>query len=872
MFTDISDGDVDFTTGQGDDESQWVSASRTANWLRNDPLLDYFEMYQSEKPMHIPDIIKDATLRRSKTDADPMVVLSLPSEKTVAAEKHAHAFILEQGNQFEKAVLAHIKTKFPNQVKQIAMSSKDIILESKAEETLEAMCNGVPFIYQGVLHDWENKTFGSPDFLVRSDYLHKLVRFAPLTKDEYSKSANFNPPFPINVSPEQPDVSTGFQFEDPAEDIPGLDFMDPRFDNLVEAITRMAQKRISTREKKRAATEEPIKKKETPRRSARAKNKKQRAVQDHRPPKNQWHYVIVDIKYSTLKMRADQIHLTNSGNMPAYKAQMYIYQRALTKLQGFEAKCAYLLGRNWSCVQKKVKMRGNGPFEKLGSINFTQPKLDEHIVAKSDAAVKWIRRVRAEGMFWTLYPRPSIYELYPNMSNKCDSPWHEKKKILAEKLNEITLVWYCGVKQRKRAHEAGITEWTDPALTPEVMGFKKRKTEDEKPRLGDIIGEVLDINRDESDDPPLVKPASIQNNFRNWQHLEMDDLDKPIEFYVDFETIHDAAASSAQSNVDGTVRKTFGAARKGKSGDLIFMVGVGWHETKKTLNYDGSETISKEWRYKNFTASHMTFDAEKHMLNSFYDYIKRVVDWEIERRKKIAPDFWTRIKTRMAQMARLFRRGDATLQEVQDSQLRVNLYHWGHIEPKAFERAMERHPRERFHGELIVKNWVNFYDVMRSEPIVVRGALSFGLKAIVKGMNANNLIDITYDDGSGGISNGVEAMAEAVKLYKELELPENAGVKVSETEKMISVIAYNEIDCKAVYQIIDYLRRNNGFVERAIVVGVDGREESPNVSEEEKGISTKFAESAKDAKTKKRPRDEIAPEPSEEEISVELYD
>lgn len=867
-FIDISDSDVHFVAAKDEDESQWVSASRTANWLRNDPLLDYFEMYQSEKPMHIPDIVKDATLKRSKTDAEPLQ--SVISERTVAAEKHAHAFILEQGNQFEKAVVTYIQQKFPNQIKQIAMNSKDIILESKAEETVAAMRKGIPFIYQGVLHDWDNKTFGSPDFLVRSDYLHKLVRYAPLTKEEYSKPADFGPD--LNPPVDIPSTSEGFPFEDPFEgdendniDISKFDFADPRFSGLVEAITKMAQKRVSTRAKKRerkqAEEEVSIKKRATVKNLKKTQNIQKLRRSRHQAraktlASDQWHYVIVDVKYSTLKMRADQIHLTNSGNMPAYKAQMYIYQRALTKLQGYEAKCAYLLGRNWSCVQKNVKMHGNGPFERLGSINFTEAKLDEHIVAKANAAVNWIRRVRAEGMFWTLHPKPSIYELYPNMSNKCDSPWHEKKKVLAEKLNEITLVWYCGVKQRKRAHDAGITEWTDPALTPEVMGFKKRKTEDEKPRLGDIIGDVLNINRDESDNPPMILPKSIQNNYRNWQHLSLlpekmiDEVDEPIEFYVDFETVHDAAASTAKSNVDGMVRRTFGPGRKGKSGDLIFMIGVGWHETKSTP-VEGKIIKTKEWQYKNFTATHMTFDAEKQMINSFYDYIQRVVNWEIERRKKIVPDFWNKIHTRMAQMAKLFRRGDATLQEVQDSQLRVNLYHWGHIEPKAYERAMERHPRERFHNKLIVENWVNFYDVMRSEPIVVRGALSFGLKAIVKGMNSNNLIDITYDDQ--GCANGIEAMAEAVKLYKELE-ESDSDVKITETEKMISIISYNEVDCKAVYRIIDYLRRNNGFVNIKRPMLERG-------NELEKGIEI----------AKKRPRDEIASEP-EEEISVEIYE
>lgn len=774
-----------------EEDSQWVSASKTANWMRNDPLLDYLEMYQSENPRPVPKIIKDAAFKKSRvSEVNGEDLVAFPTEKvTNLNEKSAHAFILEQGNQFEKAVLAHIRKTFKNDktggaingVVQIANTTKDIILESKANETLEAMQRGVPFIYQGVLHDWESKTFGSPDFLVRSDYLSRLVKVCPLTKKEW-----------IIPAPKLFDQVTEqiWPPADPARRAEGFHFDPTDLINL-NVLTGVATKLISGP-------------KDVPLRS--------NMVNGRKLTESKFHYVVVDVKYSTLKMRADGIHLTNGGNMAAYKAQMYIYHRALTRLQGVEPKHTYLLGRNWSYMKKGKKIRGRGPFEKLGSIDFTNKKLDLPIIARTDAAVSWIRRLRDEGMFWTLTPKPSVYELYPNMSNKMDAPWHEKKKELAESIREITLVWYCGPKQRKRAHDAGYTEWTDPELTTDIMGFKKRKTDAEKPRLGDIIEQILDINRDfsgeKSDDAPekpLVMPEHIRNNLRNWQAKESDELDKPIEFFVDFETIHDATASTAESNAESKAHQTFGMNRQGDSGDLIFMVGVGWIESVTEIAPDGTFEEVPTWRYKNFTAEAMTYDAEKRMLNRFYDCIQSTFDAEISRRKRIAPDFWTRIKKRMANMARLFRRGEATLEEVKESQLRVNLYHWGHIEPKAYERAMERHPREKFHNELIVNNWVNFYDVMRNEPIVMRGALSFGLKAIVKSMKENGLIDIEYD--TNGCSNGIEAMADAVKIYR------SGGFSKANPEnwkKMNEIIAYNEVDCKAVFAIINYLRTNHG--------------------------------------------------------------
>ena len=38
-----------------------------------------------------------------------------------------------------------------------------------------------------------------------------------------------------------------------------------------------------------------------------------------------YHYVVIDIKFSTLPLRADGVHLLNSGSYPAYKAQCLVY-------------------------------------------------------------------------------------------------------------------------------------------------------------------------------------------------------------------------------------------------------------------------------------------------------------------------------------------------------------------------------------------------------------------------------------------------------------------------------------------------------------------------------------------------------------------
>ena len=57
-----------------------------------------------------------------------------------------------------------------------------------------------------------------------------------------------------------------------------------------------------------------------------------------------WHYIVVDAKFTTLDLLASG-EVGNSGSLFAYKAQLYVYNRPLSRLQGYTADTAFLLGR-----------------------------------------------------------------------------------------------------------------------------------------------------------------------------------------------------------------------------------------------------------------------------------------------------------------------------------------------------------------------------------------------------------------------------------------------------------------------------------------------------------------------------------------------
>ena len=125
----------------------WSSASSVHNYMLDDPILDYFSRYKCH----------DLSQEKEK-------------DKCIFFK-----FILEKGINFERAIMYYIKHTLKIDYKQISYNREDSLLYEKYEETIKSIKKRVPLIYQGVLHDSVNKTYGTPDIIIRKDILNKLV-------------------------------------------------------------------------------------------------------------------------------------------------------------------------------------------------------------------------------------------------------------------------------------------------------------------------------------------------------------------------------------------------------------------------------------------------------------------------------------------------------------------------------------------------------------------------------------------------------------------------------------------------------------------------------------------------------------------------
>ena len=129
-------------------DKNWASATATANYF-TEPLLDWFKYTQ-------PKSFKKGSSFTS--------------------------YLMTQGNIFEEKIVKLIIKKIGNTID--IKGNLTAHQTEKYEETINAMKKGYYVIFSGVLHNHQNKTFGVPDILIRSDIIDKLIVNPILDIDE----------------------------------------------------------------------------------------------------------------------------------------------------------------------------------------------------------------------------------------------------------------------------------------------------------------------------------------------------------------------------------------------------------------------------------------------------------------------------------------------------------------------------------------------------------------------------------------------------------------------------------------------------------------------------------------------------------------
>lgn len=460
--------------------------------------------------------------------------------------------------------------------------------------------------------------------------------------------------------------------------------------------------------------------------------------------KGNYHYLVIDIKWTTMMLRSNGVQILNSQRFPAYKGQLAIYTSAVGLLQGYTPDKAFILAKSWKYTECGQQYVGYGSFDLLGEVDFAD--FDNQYLRRTKEAISWVREVRYHGHKWSCLP-PSRNELRPNMCNRFDTPYHELKKELAHKQDEITSIWMIGVKHRDIAVNKGVVSWSDPKCTAELMEINGQK-------IGPTVDAILEINRSEAVE--LLRPHKILNNTNNWP------IQSDFDFFVDFEAINNCFG-----------QQTICIENSKQENGIIFMIGIGFIE-------NGC------WQYINLLMQSNTLDEERRNIDQFNAFIEQRVSEKMIKNK---------IRNR--------------------NYIKPNMFCWGHAERSMLHNANNRHG-ERWSKWMQQINWLDVCQIFIQEPIVIKGAKKFNLKEITKAMHENKMINCQWDQN--GVTTGLGAMIEASKYYQFMDnwskVPPSIQPFLTEkykefTTMMTKIKEYNEVDCRAVREIVNYLRTHH---------------------------------------------------------------
>lgn len=592
---------------------EWVSATKTRGHLLGNTLGDWLHRYGEAHGF----------------ERDPP-----PDDRL-----DFRGFNMKQGIAFEERVAGYLAQRAElSRITTDGLESRD---PENARATVAALEAGCEIVHGGILWNPETRTYGVPDFLIRSDVFERLF-------------------------PDHPDPYEGVA------------------DRGGEAGPRSGSR-----------------------------------------------YVVVDAKFTTLHLFAEPAsgrkprkgsrpgEINNQGSSPAYRAQLFLYNAALARLQGCAPRRAFLLGRGW----EQGKERGFSAVGRLGPVSMTV-----ELAEAAQEAVRWLRRLRKDGANWRVLPQPSLPELRPPSSGDADWPWKGAIREIIEKLDDPVRLWQVGAAKRDEAAAEGIRSWRDPRATATSLGVRGAA-------YGLMLDAILDVNRIEG---PVVRPDRVTAAEDAWR------VRPRLEFFVDFETVSD-------------INDNFSRFPERGGQPVIFMIGCGHLE-------DG------EWRFSCFIADRLNAASEAEAIDSWIGHMRSV-------RHRLG--VW---ETPLA-------------------------FHWAPAEQStlenAYNSACKRHPGKSWTDSADFAWFDLLKNVVKAQPVVVRGAFGFGLKEIARTLHDHGLIETSWDDSP---VDGQGAMVGAWHCDREAAA---RGTRLADTELMQEIQRYNEVDCRVMQQILDYLRENH---------------------------------------------------------------
>lgn len=126
----------------------------------------------------------------------------------------------------------------------------------------------------------------------------------------------------------------------------------------------------------------------------------------------------------------------------------------------------------------------------------------------------------------------------------------------------------------------------------------------------------------------------------------------------------------------------------------------------------------------------------------------------------------------------------------------IKTWHWSSAEKNILNAVLVKYPDIKINVD-----WIDLCDIFIKEEIVIKDALNYKLKSIVKTLSKHGFIKSSYDNLI--CDNGMDAMVDGYYSYMSAKRL-NTSIKPYLVDK--NIIEYNKIDCFSMYEILNYLR------------------------------------------------------------------
>jgi hypothetical protein len=317
--------------------------------------------------------------------------------------------------------------------------------------------------------------------------------------------------------------------------------------------------------------------------------------------KPDWHYRVVDVKFSSLGLDASGAFI--SGHQD-YHLQVRLYTRCLENILGCTIPEGYILGRcakwNKKVSGVKTKFETKTCFQRLGRISTASTP--DALLSDLQALQGWLSHIRTNAITASgklgagmdplgTSPHPN---LRPHASAKHPSPWSNANEHVAKQTKDLTKVRKIGVKGRKDLATKGITKWEDPNLEAEIRTNYSGIT---GIAIGTapLIADMVKVNQSKTEKTSPAPKTSLTTP-----------VQEDIEFYVDFETVNNDNDNLEFPSNGGVFPERGGTA-------LIYMIGCG--------HIDSS---TNKWVFKNWVTKQLSQPEEERIIGEWIDHMNTV--------------------------------------------------------------------------------------------------------------------------------------------------------------------------------------------------------------------------------------------------------